>query len=344
MRRTAPLLILALVACAPAPGTVSPPTTLPPVSTSAPETTTSTVPAHETTEALVGPFSEMGPGWSELFFPYGETEEYLGISPGGEGLLIGPEYGTQTGDGRWWFLDTANRRIARYSEEGLYLSELPIPEAVLVNGGFTYQLPQALDVGSITASRLRNGGMDILTATEDRLIETRLGVEVPWVTTDGLFLFGTSADGAIFRLANWEASVTQVGWISSRDRGRYRVTVDRDELHIELPDAGVTRTIQMRLEEQPEVVVHFGVQVETGVDGTLFILVFGAPLTDPNLGVGGLLTVASDGTVGRMQPIVDLFSSADPGSPAHLGVRPGTSTPWVMVIGETGVHIHVRHN
>lgn len=347
MRRVALVMVVVLAGCATGTPSTTPPTTTPPVTPTNPpaDSTTSTILPHETTEALLGPFSEMGPGWSETFFRYGESEEYLGLAPGGEGLLLGPEYGAQTGDGRWWFLDSANLRIARFDEQGEYLDDYELPEALLVGGEFfQYQMPRALDNNSIVAFGFREVGTSILTVTDDQAYGSLIPVHVGWTATDGTFLYGADPDGQMYRLATWDGSVTATQWFHARNRSRYRVSVDGDELHVELPDIGVTRTVQMRLEEQPEVVVHFGVQVDTGVDGTLFILIYGAPLTDPELGVGGLLTIGPDGTVGRMQPVVDLFSPADPGSPSHLGVRPGTSTPWVMVIGEDGVHVYTRHN
>jgi hypothetical protein len=46
--------------------------------------------------------------------------------------------------------------------------------------------------------------------------------------------------------------------------------------------------------------------------------------------------------VSQTEPIADPFSPSDPGSPSHLGVTPGTSTPWIMVVGEDGVHVSIR--
>ena len=52
--------------------------------------------------------------------------------------------------------------------------------------------------------------------------------------------------------------------------------------------------------------------------------------------------MSPDGQVGQMEPIVDPFSPSDSGSPSHLGVTPGTSTPWIMVVWEDGVHVFTK--
>jgi hypothetical protein len=59
---------------------------------------------------------------------------------------------------------------------------------------------------------------------------------------------------------------------------------------------------------------------------------------DP-LDIGGLVTIGPDGEVSEPVEVANLFSSADTGSPAHLGVTPGTSDPWIMVVGEDGIHV-----
>jgi hypothetical protein len=84
------------------------------------------------------------------------------------------------------------------------------------------------------------------------------------------------------------------------------------------------------------------IEVDTGIDGSIHILFYGAPESDESLGIGGFLSITANGGVSDLEPIVDPFTPADPGSPARLGVRPGTSTPWIMVIGEDGVHVHTR--
>ena len=313
----------------------------------APTTTTgaptTSPPAEQTATVLLAPFSDMGPEWTEQIFPYGEGEEFLGTSPGGDNLMLGPEYGTQTPDGTWWFLDAANLRVAHFAADGSYLDQVIMPEDVLVDGlYFQYQMPQGLDDGSVAASGFPSEDtMSLLRIADGQATGTTFGGAIPWVTTDGRLLFGFDID-APHSLDPDQPQPEPVQWFLTRDGSQYMVTLNDDEMLVELPDAGLTRTLLLRYSEDPEVVAHGGVEVETGADGTIFIMIYGAPESDETLGIGGFVSVGPDGTVSQTEPIAEPFSPSDPGSPSHLGVTPGTSTPWIMVVGEDGVHVFTR--
>ena len=351
------LTLLLVSACS---GQTAPTTTTPQVSTSstAPDTTTTvvdtttttsvtstTIPAAEQTVTVaLSPFSEMGPGWTEQVFPYGEGEESLGTSPGGEGLMFGPDYGTQTTDGTWWFLDAAKQRIAHFAADGTYLDQVLMPEDLLVDGiYFQYQIPQALNDGSIVAFGWRDGATTSLLRIKDGAATgATFDGAVAWVTTDGEYLYGqTVEDNAPQRLDPNDPVAEPVDWFTAHDGSRYRVTVNEDEILVELPDAAVplTRTLLMRYSEDPDVVARGAIEVATGADGTLFVLLYGAPMSEEPLDIGGLVTISPDGEVSEAVEITNLFSSADTGSPAHLGVTPGSSDPWIMVVGEDGIHV-----
>ena len=109
-----------------------------------------------------------------------------------------------------------------------------------------------------------------------------------------------------------------------------------------LQDRGLTRTLQLRYSEDPEVRAFGNIEVEAGGDGTIFILIYGAPESEESLGIGGFLSISPQGVVSEVEPIRDPFSPADPGSPSHLGVAPQTATPWLMMIDEDGVRIYTR--
>jgi len=119
------------------------------------------------------------------------------------------------------------------------------------------------------------------------------------------------------------------------------VTVNEDEILVELPDAAVplTRTLLMRYSEDSNVIARGAVEVETAADGTLYVLIYGVPMSGDPLDIGGLVTIGPDGEVSEAVEIANPFSSADTGSPAHLGVTPGTSDPWIMVVGEDGIQV-----
>lgn len=352
-RRVLVSLLIAVGACSPAETesstTIAETTTTSPPTTTAPTTTTTAFPTTttqgDTVTVLLHPFSEMGDAWTELVFPYGESPELLGTSPGGDGLTFGPEYGAQTGDGVWWFMDAAKLRVARYSEDGSYLDELPLPPEVLVDGlYFQFQNPIALDNGSVLASGYPDvDTAAILTVTPEAITSTTLDRADSWVTTDGLTLFGfSSADGSLAVLDPEVMVATTTEWFLTRAGERYMVTIDGSNVTVTLPDQDVAKTLQLRFSEDPTVEAFAGIEVETGVDGTLFILFYGAPESDESLGIGGFVSITPDGIVSESEPVVDPYTPADPGSPSRLGVTPGTSNPWIMVIAEDGVHVYLR--
>jgi hypothetical protein len=258
--------------------------------------------------------------------------------------MFGPDYGTQTADRTWWFLDAAKQRIAHFAADGTYLDQVLMPEDLLVDGiYFQYQLPQALDDGSVVAIGWREGATTSLLRIKDGTATgSTFGGEVAWVTTDGTYLYGhTVEDNSPYRVDPNDPVAEAVDWFMARDGSRYMVTVIEDEVLVELPDAAVpvTRTLRMRYSEDPEVIARGAVQVETGADGTLFVLLYGVPMSGDPLDIGGLITISPDGEVSEAAEITNLFSSSDTGSPAHLGVTPGSSNPWIMVVGEDGVHV-----
>lgn len=322
------------------------PTTTEPVSTTsatAPASTSTTEPQGDTVTVLLHPFGEMSPDWTELVFSYGTTEDTLGTSPGGEGLTLGPEYGTQLSDGSWWFMDAAKLRLAHFDEAGGYLGQVEVPSDVLVDGQyFQFQFPIGLDDGTVMASGFRGEASTALLIMRDEVItEEVIDETVPWVTTDGTLLYGFSlADDAPASLDPTSVSTTDVEWFLARDGSRYMVTVGDSEVTVDMPDAGVTKVLPLRFSEDPQIAASAGIEVETGIDGSLFILFYGAPVAGEIFDIGSLVRISPDGHVGQAEPITQIFTPADPGSPSRLGVTPGTSSPWLMVIGEDGVHVY----
>jgi hypothetical protein len=287
----------------------------------------------------------MGSGWTEQIFPYGESEDTLGTSPGGEGLMLGPEYGTQTPDGTWWFLDAASLRVAHFDGDGAYLDQVVLPEDILVDGQyFQFQMPQGLDDGSVVAFGFRSeDATALLRVAEGTASQSTYAGAIPLETTDGELLYGFSLEDQLPRALNPGDPVPEVvEFFRTRDGANYMVRIVEDQVLVSLPDAGLVRVLQMRFSEDPTVPVRGNIEVETGTDGTLFLLFYGAPESDESLGVGGFVSIGPNGQVSETEPIADPFSLSDPGSPSHLGVTPGTSTPWMMVVGEDGVHVHTR--
>lgn len=296
---------------------------------------------------LLYPIGEMGPGWTEQVFAYGETEDTLGTAPGGsEGsLMIGPEYGVQAVDGTWWFMDAAKRRFAQFDGDGTYLSSAELPTELLVDGQyFQWQMPQALDDGSVVISGFRGeASSSLLRFAGGQFTETVVDASVPWALTDGVLLYGFSAaDGSPHSLDPAADLPVEVEWFLARDGSRFMVSVSGSEVTVELPEAGVTKTLQLRYSDDPTVEAMAGIEVESTEDGSIHILAYGVPGTDETLDIGGIVTISPQGHVADSQPIVSPFSASDPGSPAHLGVRPGTDTVWMMVVDVDGVHVYTR--
>jgi hypothetical protein len=225
------------------------------------------------------------------------------------------------------------------------MDAVAVPPEILVDGQyFQFQNPIGLNDGTVIASGFRGEASTALLILSDQttISETIIDASVPWVTTDGSLLYGFSlADDAPTSLDPPTFEVTPTEWFLARDGSRYMVTVTDTEVIVELPDAGVTKTLQLRFSEDPEVAAGAGIEVETGADGSLFILFYGAPISDEIFGIGSLVRIRPDGFVEEAMPIVDPFSPADPGSPSHLGVTPGTSSPWLMVVAEDGVHVYL---
>jgi hypothetical protein len=333
------------------PTTTTVPTTTsgdPDGSTSTTGAATSTTPAPEQTgPVLLAPFSAMGPGWVEQVFPYGESEDTLGTSPGGEGLMLGPDYGTQTPDATWWFLDAASLRVAHFDAAGTYLDQVVLPEDLLVDGQFfQFQMPQGLDDGSVVASGLRTeDAMSLMRVADGVATQTLFAGAIGLGTTDGELIYGFSLEDQLLRaLDPGEVVPEVVEFFGARDGSRYMIRVVEDQVLVALPDVGVTRILQMRFSEDPEVPVRAGIEVETGTDGTMYILFYGTPESDETLGVGGFVSISPDGAVSEAEPIVDPSSLSDPGSPSRLGVTPGTSIPWIMVVCEDGVHVFTKNS
>jgi hypothetical protein len=285
-------------------------------------------------------------GWSEVFLiPYGETPETLGTSLAGdgEGLQIGPDYGAQAPDGSWWFLDGAKQRMAHFGDDGQFIDAVEVPVELLVDGlYFQFQLPRVLDDGTLVANRLGIDTTTILRLSEGDFETTVLNRQFVPRTDDGVMLYGFDIENTIpLEVDPGSGSTTETEWFRTRSGSRFRITVALGELTVALPDAAMEKTLTFEAGDVGGS-AFLSLEVAAGEDGTLHLFILGFPERDESLQLAGYLTIGSDGTLGPLEPVRDPFTPSDPGSPAHLGVRPGTSTPWLMFIDEDGVRVFRR--
>ncbi|HEY7703709.1 MAG TPA: hypothetical protein VID03_02645 [Acidimicrobiia bacterium] len=358
MRRlaAATALVMTATACSPAATTTSsttvpvtsttttiPPTTVAPSSTTTQPTTT-TAGSVEGTSFVLPATREMGPAWEELFvIPYGVDEATLGTAPGGEGLMYGPEYGAQAPDGTWAFLDAAKQRIAYFSEDGEYLNQVPIGPDLLVDGQyFQYQLPRFLDDGTLIATGFRGENSTAVLMVKDGMAsEMSLAVAVIAKTDDGSLLYGFDTANNQVEVDLAAATVTPVEFFRSRTGDRYRLTLADQTLHIEQPDADPPsdRSLAILAPDPPGGGAFASAELASGVDGDLYLFMLGIAQDDESLQLGGYTTIHPDGGIDNIETVRDPFSPSDPGSPSHLGVRPGTNDPWLMFIDEDGARV-----
>jgi hypothetical protein len=352
-RRLLVALVLVIAACdsgGSAPATTAPATTTATTTTTSPTTTTV---GTTTTTAVVGvdvlalPVAgEMGPEWiEEIFIPYGDTEQTLGTSPGGEGgtMDLGPEFGAQAPDGTWWFLDAAKGRLARYDSDGTYRDALTIPEDVLVNGVyFQFQLPRVLADGTLVAFGLRVTTTDVLRATNAGIDQVTVDALVVPKGDDGTLAYGFDDTGAIGAVDPVAGTVAPADWFVTQTGARYRFELTDAGLRIELPDAPVPvdRVVPIVTAADPTVNAFGGLEVATTADGRIHLLVVGASEADETTQLAGYTTILPDGTVTPILPLRNPYTLSDPGSPGHLGAAFGASEPWLMFIDTDGVRIY----
>lgn len=350
--RTRPLVSLLLIVAASACGGGTATTTS--ATVAATTTTTATLPTATTTTVgggdtlVVPPAGEMADTWEEsLFVPYGEGDNALGTAPGGDdgSLDLGPEYGAQAADGTWWFLDAAKLRIAHFAEDGIFLGSVAVPEDVLVDGVyFQYQLPRVLDDGTLVATGFGSGDTRVMLLRDGVVMGSTVPREVGVRVDDGSLLYGSALgdESATPVVVDVNAGTTSdTEWFLARNGDRFRITSSRDQLRIEMPDAPFDRTFELEAGEVGGR-AFASIEAATGEDGSLHLFLIGLAEDDESVQLAGYLKVGSDGTVSPVEKVRNPFSPSDPGSPSHLGVRPGTSDPWLMFIDEDGVRVYTR--
>lgn len=356
MRRLAvvALIALALAACT---DDESPEPAEPSLSTAAAVSEFPTVPASPTPSAIADPgvgrlvipaaAASLPDSWREKFaIPYGRGQALLGTSQGGDSggtVLYGPEYGAAGPDGTWWFLDYAKGRLAHYDANGTYLDMLKIDKKLLVDGRYyQWQLPHVLADGSLVASRYSDPDSylyRVIDGTADEIV-----VEGDFFPTydDGVSLFGFVGGSETAEVDPRTGALDRVDYFTTPSGLRFAVRMDFDKgkLRIELPDAGISRSLPIRTTSGAR--AHVGLLVRAGADDTVHLFLTGAGEDDESVQLVGYTSVSPSGAVSPVEGLPNPYSPSDPGSPAQLVMAPGSSTPMLVYVLEDGVHVYER--
>ena len=293
---------------------------------------------------VVPPAAEAMPAaWQEQFvIGYGPGKQLLGTSPGGDSgtLDIGPEFGAPGRDGSWWFLDPAKRRIAHYDATGRFLDQVKIPRRLLVGGRyFQWSLPHVLADGTLVATRLDPDRAWLLRLRDSSLDEVPVDGFVAPTYDDGELLYGFIGHGKYAVVDPADGSLQPTSSFLTPSGTPFLIDV-RDRFRVHLPDSGVSMALPVRSMSGAR--AHVGVEVRAGADDTLHLLLYGAGEDDESLQLVGATMVSPTGEVAEVEALPNPFSQSDSGSPAHLVIAPGSSTPMLVYVLSDGVHVYAR--
>lgn len=317
--------------------------------TGAPTTTRQTAggPAPAPVTAwTIGRASAVPKSWTQQFLSaYGAAPTRLGSAPGGDSgtLTLGPEYAAQGPDGTWHVLDAAKRRVAHLGSDGAFLGAVTVPPALLADGYFQYQLPRVLADGSIVAEAQVGETSRLLRVKGASVTGVSTSTAVVIVADDGRTLYGFDGDNRPVSVNPTTGGVSPTSWFRTQAGTRYRVTPGTGSITVELPDSRGSRLITMPIKAagMPGP-VHPSVELAAGADGSLHLLVLAISETDESVQLAGYASVTADGVATPMEPMRDPTSPADPGSPAHLGIRYGASEPFLVFVDPQGLRVYGR--
>ncbi|HEX5088652.1 MAG TPA: hypothetical protein VFV89_12650 [Nocardioides sp.] len=301
-------------------------------------------PAPAAVQTLVVPAasSSLPATWHEVFHVgYGRKKRLLGTSRGGDSgtLRIGPEYGAPGPDGSWWFLDAAKQRLAHYSRTGRYLGQVRIPQRLLVGGRyFQWQLPHVLANGWLVAQRLTPSGTSLLRLRDDRLDEIRVAGRRPASLTydDGKRLYGYVGKHRLVSVNPRSGAMKAVAAYRTPSGSHFTLEDDFDHGSIRVGSTVLpTRTTS-------GAVAHVGLEARVGADDVLHLFLLGYGDDHESVQLVGGVSVTLAGVASAVDRLPNPFSEADPGSPAHLVVAPGSSTPMLVYVLPDGVHVYAR--
>jgi hypothetical protein len=275
---------------------------------------------------------------------YGTAKAKLGTSLGGDGdgFQIGPSYGTQTPDKTWWYLDVAKKRLAHYSATGGYLGQVKVPAKYLSQGVYLqYQNPQAMRDGSVVMTGTTIGAARLLVMSRSHhFTSVKLKQWVSIHSNDGSYLYGFNTGDQIVRVNPRTGAITKVTWMRGQGGRKFTLGVGNGFLTVRRP--GVSLKLALASAEHPGKTLYPQLEATMGKDGRLWILISAIVEVSATeyADAVGLISVSTSGKVSAVQPVRTVTSDSDPGDGLHLGVRIGSSKPWLMFIDTDAARVY----
>ena len=300
------------------------------------------VPLATKTLALRQP-SKLSSKWTRISkIGYGTATAKLGTSPGGEGLLFGPDYGVQVPDKTWWYADAAKRRLAHYSDAGAYLGQVKLPTKYLAQGiYFQWSNPVALVDGTVvlTSTTINSPGL-LLLSPQHTFTRVSLSRFVNVVVTDGHSLYGFDGTNKSVKVRPRTGAISTVTGLKGQGGRRFTISVAMGRISVRRP--GVNLRLNLVEPAHPSRPIQPAVEAVVGADGKLWILASGIVEVSPGNAhdVVGLFSVSVSGAVSAVYKVRTLFSDSDPGGGHHLGIRQGSSKPTLMFIDSDAARVY----
>jgi hypothetical protein len=286
--------------------------------------------------------SSLNSSWKRIAkIGYGAAKSKLGTSPGGDNLMLGPDYGVQMPNKTWWYLDAAKLRLAHYSDSGAYLGQVKMPTKYLAQGiYFQWANPFALADGTVVLTG--NGVSPALLLLSPKKKLTKVGMSRFFgpMVTDGHSLYGFDENGVSVRVKPKTGAITTVSTFKGQGGRTFSITAASNHLTVKRP--GVNLRINLVDPAHPALAVHPAVEAVMAANGKLWILATGIVEVSPGnaYDVSGLFSVSPNGAVSAVEPVRTLYSDSDPGSGHHLGIRQGSSRPTLMFIDTDAVRVY----
>ena len=289
--------------------------------------------------------SHLSSKWSRISkIGYGAARALLGTSPGGEGLMFGPDYGVQVPDKTWWYADAAKLRLAHYSDTGHYLGRVKIPTKYLNQGiYFQWSNPVALADGTVvlTSTTIDSPGL-LLLSPSHTFKRVRLDRFVNVMVTDGHSLYGFDETSASVKVQPRTGAITTVSSFKGQGGRSFSISVATGRISVHRP--GVNLRLNLVEPAHPSTPIQPAVEAVMGADGKLWILATGIVEVSPGNAhdVVGLFSVSASGKVSAVSRVRTLTSDSDPADGHHLGMRQGSSKPTLMFIDTDAARVYRR--